>query len=159
MALRSAGLLMYRAAGAVPEVLLVHPGGPFWARKDPGAWSLPKGLVNDGEEPLVAACREFREETGFAAEGRFVELGAFRQPGGKMVLAWAVEGDLDAGAVQSNLFTLEWPPRSGSVREFPEVDRAEWFRPELAREKILKGQAPILAAFLERWPGISGETT
>ena len=147
---RSAGVLLYRWAGPQPEVLLVHPGGPFWARKDAGSWSLPKGLVDEGEDPLAAARREFREETGVELNGDLIELGAFPQPSGKLILAWAAEGDLDAGAVRSNLFDLEWPPKSGRIQSFPEVDRAGWFDPPMAERKILRGQLPILAALMER---------
>jgi predicted NUDIX family NTP pyrophosphohydrolase len=145
---RSAGLLLYRRGAAGPEVLLVHPGGPFWVRKDEGAWSIPKGLLDDGEEPLAAAIREFAEETGLVPAGPFTALGTFRQPGGKLVLAWAAEGDFDVAALRSNHFSMEWPPRSGLTRRFPEVDRAGWFGPDDAMRKILKGQQPIVATLL-----------
>ncbi|MCC6984173.1 MAG: NUDIX domain-containing protein [Bauldia sp.] len=147
---RSAGLLLYRLAAAGPEVFLVHPGGPFWARKDDGAWSIPKGLMHDGEPGLEAARREFAEETGFAPEGAFVALGEYRQPSGKRVLAWAVEGDADPADLKSNEFTMEWPPRSGRQASFPEADRAGWFDAEAARIKLSKGQIPILDALLAR---------
>jgi predicted NUDIX family NTP pyrophosphohydrolase len=145
---RSAGLLMFRRREAGPEVLLVHPGGPFWRRRDAASWSIPKGLYGDDEAGLEAARREFEEETGLQPEGEFTELGAFRQPGGKIVAAWAVEGEFDPAALVSNTFALEWPPRSGLQKTFPEVDRAEWFALPQAREKILKGQLPILDALL-----------
>ena len=143
---RSAGMLMYRRAGARLEVLLVHPGGPFWAKKDLGAWSLPKGEYAAGEEPLAVAMREFEEETGARPSGDFLPLGESVQPGRKIVTAWAVEGDFDVGALKSNLFEMEWPPKSGRKTSFPEVDRAEWFSIEDARKKILPGQS----AFLDR---------
>ncbi|HZN30007.1 MAG TPA: NUDIX domain-containing protein [Xanthobacteraceae bacterium] len=143
---RSAGLLMYRRAGAGVEVLLVHPGGPFWAKKDLGAWSIPKGEYAAGEEPLAVAMREFEEETGARPRGDFLPLGESVQPSRKIVTAWAVEGDFDVGALKSNLFELEWPPKSGRRTSFPEVDRAEWFSIEHARKKILPGQS----AFLDR---------
>jgi predicted NUDIX family NTP pyrophosphohydrolase len=143
---RSAGLLIYRRSAQFPEVLLVHPGGPFWARKDEGAWSIPKGIVEDGEDELEAAKREAFEEIGTRVTGRFNCLGEYRQPGGKRVLAWAVEAklDIDVDRIVSNMFTMEWPPRSGKLREFPEVDRAAWFDLETASRKILKGQRPML---------------
>jgi predicted NUDIX family NTP pyrophosphohydrolase len=144
MGKESAGLLMYRRRAGVLEVFLVHPGGPFWAGKETGTWSLPKGEYLPGEDPLAAARREFQEETGFSAVGKFLPLPPLRQPGGKRIHAWAVEGDCDPGAVRSNTFTLEWPPRSGRVREFPEVDRAAWFPLEEARRRILKGQLGFL---------------
>ena len=150
MVKRSAGVLLYRRTGAELEVLLVHPGGPFWARKDEGAWSIPKGEYLDGEEALAAAKREFFEETGTAIEGEFLPLGEVRQAGGKRVTAWAVEGDLDADAVRSNLFELEYPPKSGKLREFPEVDRAGWFSVAEARVKILGGQVGLLNRLVER---------
>ena len=149
MAQRSAGLLLVRRQGRAPEFFLVHPGGPFWAKKDDGAWSIPKGLHAEGEEPLEAARREFREETGFAVEREFVGLGEFRQPGGKVISAWMIEADCDAAKVTSNMFTLEWPPRSGKTAEFPEVDRAGWFAPPEAFVKILRGQRPILEMALK----------
>ena len=145
---RSAALLMYRFGAAGVELLLVHPGGPFWRKKDQGAWSIPKGEYAEGEDPLRAARREFLEETGFVAEGEFLELGAIRQPGGKLITAWAFEGECDADAVKSNTFSLEWPPGSGRLAEFPEVDRAGWFTPEASREKILKGQAGFIDGLL-----------
>jgi predicted NUDIX family NTP pyrophosphohydrolase len=147
---KSAGLLLYRRVAKDIELLLVHPGGPFWKKKDDGAWTIPKGAVESGENPLAAAIREFGEETGFAVAGPFSELGAFKQPGGKTVLAWAVEGDADPAALTSNDFEMEWPPRSGKRARFPEIDRAGWFTPEAARRKILKGQKPIIEALLQQ---------
>lgn len=147
---RSAGLLIHRRTAGVFEFLLVHPGGPFWARKDEGAWSIPKGLVNDTEDELQAARREAEEELGAAIDGDFEPLGSYRQPGGKVVVAWSVEANLDAGAIRSNMFSMEWPPKSGRMREFPEVDKAGWFSLPEAGSKILKGQRPILDDFLER---------
>jgi predicted NUDIX family NTP pyrophosphohydrolase len=155
-AVRSAGLLMYRRRECDPEVLLAHPGGPFWRSKDAGAWSIPKGLYEVDEEPLAAAQREFEEETGYRVDGAFVALGSFRQPGGKIVAAFAVEGDFDVTALRSNAFTMEWPPRSGRQTSFPEVDRAEWFLPAVARTKLVKGQVPILDAFLAKWRAMQG---
>jgi predicted NUDIX family NTP pyrophosphohydrolase len=130
--------------------MLVHPGGPFWIKKDLGAWSIPKGLVEDNEEALNAAKREFEEETGFAVQGELIELGALRQPSRKIVHAWAVEQDLDTAKVVSNTFTLEWPRNSGVVREFPEIDQAAWFTLDEARQKITRGQAPFLDILVEK---------
>jgi predicted NUDIX family NTP pyrophosphohydrolase len=142
---RSAGILLHRRRDGAHEVLLVHPGGPFWAKKDAGAWSIPKGEYENGEEPRAAALREFAEELGAPPpDGELVELGEVRQRGGKVVTAWALAGDADADAVRSNTFTMEWPPRSGTIGEFPEVDRAAWFSLDEARERILPGQAPLL---------------
>ncbi|HJV35884.1 NUDIX domain-containing protein [Geomonas sp.] len=140
----SAGLLMYRLRDHQLELFLVHPGGPLWAKKDLGSWSIPKGEYTSGEDAFEVARREFQEETGFQAEGEFRELNLVKQPGGKQVRAWAVEGDCDAGAITSNLFTMEWPPKSGRQAEFPEVDRAGWFGVEQAKEKILQGQLPFI---------------
>jgi predicted NUDIX family NTP pyrophosphohydrolase len=144
MSRTSAGLLMYRRRAGALEVFLVHPGGPFWARKDAGAWSIPKGEIDPTEEPLAAARREFTEETGLAAQGAFRPLAPVTQAGGKIVQAWAVEGDLDPSALQSNTFSIEWPPRSGRQKTFPEVDRAAWFSLDVAREKINPAQAALL---------------
>ena len=144
MAKRSAGLLMYRWNNQELQVFLVHPGGPFWAKKDLGAWSVSKGEYVDGEIPLEAAKREFQEETGFAAQGNFLELGTVRQSGGKVVSAWAFEGDCDPAAMVSNHCQVEWPPRSGRMIEIPEVDRGGWFSIAAGRERILKSQAPFL---------------
>jgi predicted NUDIX family NTP pyrophosphohydrolase len=141
---KSAGLLMYRKMPKSLEVFLVHPGGPFWANKDDGAWSIPKGEFDASEDPLEAAKREFREETGLVATGEYQPLKPVRQAGGKIVHAWAVHCDLDAAAVKSNHFSMEWPPRSGNVCAFPEIDRAEWFQINLARRKILKSQLDLL---------------
>jgi predicted NUDIX family NTP pyrophosphohydrolase len=135
----SAGLLLYRRRGEL-EVFLVHPGGPFWAKKDAGAWSVPKGEIGDGEDPLEAAKREFTEETGFLIAGELRPLEPLKQSGGKIVHAWAIEGDCDPSQLRSNLFSIEWPPKSGQTREFPEVDRAGWFSIPEARRKILAGQ-------------------
>jgi predicted NUDIX family NTP pyrophosphohydrolase len=150
MAKTSAGILMFRKTGASVEVLLAHPGGPFWANKDAGAWSIPKGLANEGEDLLEAARREFFEETGMPVEGEFLDLGAHKQPGGKAIRAFALEGDFDAATLKSNLFAIEWPPHSGRMAEFPEVDRAGWFGLDEALMKVNKGQRPILAALVER---------
>jgi predicted NUDIX family NTP pyrophosphohydrolase len=164
---RSAGILLYRFVigahpaepgasampGGSPEVLLVHPGGPFWARKDAGVWSIPKGEYEDGDDPLASALREFEEETGTALPpGELIELGDVKQRGGKLVSAWAAEGDLDADAVHSNTFTMELPPRSGRTAEFPEIDRAGWFGIEEAREKLNPAQAELLERLLDRLP-------
>jgi predicted NUDIX family NTP pyrophosphohydrolase len=153
MAKHSAGLLMYRRRGEL-EVFLVHPGGPFWAKKDAGAWSIPKGEYRPGDDPLAAARREFREETGFPVAGEFIPLTPIKQPSGKIIQAWAVEGDCDAEAIRSNTFTLEWPPRSGRQQEFPEVDRAAWFTLTAAREKIIKGQVGFLEELQKLEPTI-----
>jgi predicted NUDIX family NTP pyrophosphohydrolase len=147
---RSAGLMLYRRSKDLVEVLLVHPGGPFWRNKDEGAWSIPKGLCDEGEDPLTSASREFEEETGHRPSGAFVPLGEFRQGGGKLVIAYSVEGNFDPAALTSNLFSIEWPPRSGALQEFPEVDRAAWFTPDEARRKLVRGQVPILEALLRQ---------
>jgi predicted NUDIX family NTP pyrophosphohydrolase len=149
---RSAGILLYRAAGNGPEVLLVHPGGPFWAKKDAGAWSIPKGEIDEGEEARACALRELREELGSPPElapEDLIELGSVRQRA-KVVDAWAAEADFDPATLASLTFSMEWPPRSGREREFPEVDRAEWFDPEAARQKILPAQAELIDRLLER---------
>jgi predicted NUDIX family NTP pyrophosphohydrolase len=140
----SAGILLYRWREGEIEVFLVHPGGPFWARKDAGAWSIPKGEFAPDEDPLVAARREFAEETGRAVEGEFRALRPIRQAGGKVVHAFAIEGEVDPGAIRSNSFTIEWPPRSGRLRAFPEVDRAGWFALAEAQQKILRSQLGLL---------------
>jgi predicted NUDIX family NTP pyrophosphohydrolase len=144
MAKKSAGLLLYRKVDDSVEVFLVHPGGPFWAKKDDGAWSIPKGELTEGEEALEAAKREFQEETGFAVEGRFEALEPVKQASGKIVYAWAIEGDIDSSAIRSNNFSMEWPPGSKKIRKFPEVDRGGWFALATARQKILTGQSPLL---------------
>jgi predicted NUDIX family NTP pyrophosphohydrolase len=144
----SAGLLLFREVAAELQVLLVHPGGPFWRNKDDGAWSIPKGGIGEGEQPLAAAQREFAEETGHAPAGPFLPLQPVRQHGGKLVHAWAVRGDFDVATLRSNTFSMEWPPRSGRQHEFPEVDRAGWFAIEAAQGKILAGQAPLLRQLL-----------
>ena len=151
MVARSAGLLLYRRSdeGTV-EVLLAHPGGPFWAKKDAGAWSIPKGEYEPGDDPLVTARREFREEVGLdPPAGHPVPLGERRQPSGKWVSAWALAGDLDVTHATSNTFEIEWPRGSGTTREFPEVDRVEWMPVAAARQKLLKGQVPLLDTLLE----------
>jgi predicted NUDIX family NTP pyrophosphohydrolase len=130
--------------------MLVHPGGPFWARKDAGAWSIPKGLANESEDLLAAAKREFLEETGMAVDGEFLDLGAHKQVGGKTIVAFALEGDFDPASLKSNPFSIEWPPRSGRMAEFPEVDKAAWYSIDEALEKAAPGQRPILAALFEK---------
>jgi predicted NUDIX family NTP pyrophosphohydrolase len=146
----SAGLLLYRFGGNRVEVLLVHPGGPFWARKDDGAWSIPKGEYIEGEDPWTVAQREFGEELGKRPpDGPRIDLASVKQPGGKVVTAFAVRGDLDLNGTFSNTFMLEWPKGSGNVREYPEVDRADWFAVAVARSKLLKGQLPLLDRLVE----------
>lgn len=144
MVRKSAGLLLYRRRGDAVEVFLVHPGGPLWANRDVGAWSIPKGEFGPDEDPLAAASREFEEETGFKLEGRFTALTPVRQRNNKVVYAWAIEGDCDAALAKSNAFPLEWPPHSGITREFPEIDRADWFSLATAKEKIFNGQVGLL---------------
>jgi predicted NUDIX family NTP pyrophosphohydrolase len=145
----SAGLLAYRRKNNVLEVLLVHPGGPFWAKKDIGAWSIPKGEYNPEEDPLSVAKREFHEETGIQPDGVFIALGEQKQAGGKIVTIWALENDYDASGMKSNTFPLEWPPRSGRIVEFPEVDRWEWFSIDEANKRILTGQKAFLDRLLQ----------
>ncbi len=147
-------MLLYRLRPGGPEVLVGHMGGPFWAKKDDRAWSIPKGEHRDGEDPLAAARREFEEELGSPPiEGELLDLGEVRQSGGKRVRAWALEGDLDAGSITSNTFELEWPPRSGRVQEFPEIDRAAWLPVDAARTKLVTAQVAFLDRLLERLPG------
>jgi len=141
---RSAGLLMYRRRHGMTEVFLVHPGGPFWQKKDAGAWSIPKGEYSAEEDPLQVAKREFKEETSFIASGQFIPLSPRKQPSGKIISAWAFEGDCDPSGVKSNTFQMEWPPRSGKKQEFPEIDRAGWFTLPEAKEKLVKGQIGFL---------------
>lgn len=151
MATTSAGLLLFRRRDGKREVLLVHPGGPFWQKRDDGAWSIPKGELADGEIDVDGARREFQEELGMAAPtGEVAALGSVRQAGGKTVQAWAVEGDLDVTQAHSNTFEMEWPPRSGKMQRFPEVDRAGWFDPDTARRKLI----PAQAAFVDRLEGL-----
>jgi len=150
---RSAGILLFRRRDGEVEFLLVHPGGPFWANKDAGAWSIPKGQIEDEEEPRACAIRELEEELGAAPTldpEQLLELGSIRQRAGKVVEAWAAEADFDTAALASNSFEMEWPPRSGNRQEFPEVDRAEWFDLAMARKKILPAQAELLDRLLER---------
>jgi predicted NUDIX family NTP pyrophosphohydrolase len=146
----SAGLLMFRRRYSALEVLLVHPGGPFWTNKDDGAWSIPKGEYSQGDDALEAAQREFREETGFEPGTDFISLGEIRQPSGKIVTVWAFEGDCDSADLRSNAFSIEWPPKSGQTREFPEVDRADWFPIDAARTKVLKGQVGFLGRLVSK---------
>lgn len=149
MIVRSAGILLYRRSAAELQVMLVHPGGPFWANKDEGAWSIPKGVYEENEAPLTAAKREFREETGHEIEGEFLDLGEIRQPSRKIVHAWAVEHDFDTNNIVSNKFTMEWPKNSGNIRTFPEIDRGQWFAVDQARRKILKGQAGFVDRLID----------
>jgi predicted NUDIX family NTP pyrophosphohydrolase len=148
MVKKSAGLLLYRFVNSIPEFLLVHPGGPYWKNKDIGAWSVPKGEFTDEEEPLDAAIRELKEETGFEVNGKFIELSPLQQKSGKIVFAWAIEADADTNRIKSNLFELEWPPRSGKKIMVPEVDKAEWFSENTARQKIIPGQAGFITELI-----------
>jgi predicted NUDIX family NTP pyrophosphohydrolase len=152
MNVHSYGILLFRRTAGRWQVMLVHPGGPFWEGKDAGAWSIPKGLPEGDEPGLGTARREFREETGFEVDGEYLELGALRQPSGKTVHVWALEGNLDVNRIHSNTFTLEWPRHSGTVREYPEIDAGGWFSLAEAREKINRGQAGFLDRLLEQ-PG------
>lgn len=147
MAVHSAGILLYRGHGPGREVFLVHPGGPFWARKEEGAWSVPKGIVDPKEDPLAAARREFKEETGFEVGGEFQDLGIFRQPSGKRLHVWALEGDCDPSKLASNTFEMAWPLKSGRMQSFPEIDRGAWMKRMEALAKIVRGQRPILERF------------
>ena len=158
MAKISAGILMFRRRPTGVQVMLVHPGGPFWARKDDGAWSIPKGLADEGEDLLIAAQREFLEETGAVVRGTFRELGSFRQPGGKTIVAWAHEGDFDPKLLKSNAFSMEWPPRSGKTAEFPEVDKAGWYDLDDALIKVTKGQRAIIAALAGPLPEVNDDS-
>ena len=150
MSVNSAGILLYRLRDNRVEVLLAHPGGPFWSGKDEAAWTIPKGLTEADEDSLQAAKREFREETGFEVDGQFIDLGTIRQPSRKMIHIWALEQDLDADRLHSNEFTMEWPRKSGIMMQFPEIDRAEWFDIETARQKIHKGQTGFLDSLLSK---------
>jgi predicted NUDIX family NTP pyrophosphohydrolase len=151
MAKQSAGILLYRLNKTVLEVLLVHPGGPFWAKKDQGAWSIPKGEFTDEEVPFTAAKREFSEELGAAApEGEYIDLGSIKQSGGKTVYAWAINADFDPSTLKSNTFSMEWPPKSGQEQEFPEVDRAAWTPLAKAELRLFKGQVGLLAVLAEK---------
>ena len=150
---------MYRYRNSLWELFIVHPGGPFWSKKDDGAWSIPKGEYEEGEDPLEAAKREFHEETGFTAAGEFRPLSARKQPSGKIISAWAFEGDFDEKRIKSNTFTMEWPPRSGKSAEFPEVDRAAWVTVEVAKRKLLKGQRGFVDELCEVLKGVSQEST
>ena len=144
MAKKSAGILLYRTVNKALEVFLVHPGGPFWAKKDDGAWSIPKGEFEDNEEPLAAAKREFKEETGIEISGEFIQLTSIKQKSGKIVYAWAVEGDIDPAKIKSNNVEIEWPPRSGRQQTFPEIDKAEWFTYIEAQKKIISAQSALV---------------
>lgn len=149
MSKHSSGILLYKFNNEKLEVMLVHPGGPFWARKDKGAWSIPKGLLEENENPLEAAKREFKEETGFDIDGEFISLGELQQPSKKIVHAWAIEMDLDATRIRSNTFTLEWPKNSGKIQEYPEIDKGDWFDIKQAKKKILIGQISFIDSLIE----------
>jgi predicted NUDIX family NTP pyrophosphohydrolase len=149
MAVHSAGVLLYRFSGGRLEVMLVHPGGPFWKNKDDGAWSIPKGIFDENEDALSAARREFEEETGFSIDGEFIYLGELRQPSKKIVHAWAVKSDIDVTLINSNTFSVEWPKNSGILREYPEIDKGDWFDLETAGRKILKGQVGFINKLIE----------
>jgi predicted NUDIX family NTP pyrophosphohydrolase len=148
MAKQSAGILLYRIKNQQPEFFLVHPGGPFWLKKDAGAWSIPKGEIEEGEDAMNVAVREFKEETGQEIIGKFIPLELVKQKAGKLILAWAVEGDVDETKILSNTFEIEWPPKSGKMKTFPEIDKAEWFSTEVAKEKINPAQANFINELL-----------
>jgi predicted NUDIX family NTP pyrophosphohydrolase len=149
LGVQSGGILLFRFNDNKLEVMLVHPGGPFWTKKDDGSWSIPKGIFEEHESPLDAAKREFKEETGFEADGDFIELGKLTQPSKKIVHAWALKKDLDATKIVSNKFALEWPRRSGIIREYPEIDRGQWFEVSEAKKKIQKGQIGFIDRLIE----------
>jgi predicted NUDIX family NTP pyrophosphohydrolase len=150
MTKKSAGLDLYRFKDSQLEVFLVHPGGPFWSKKNEGAWSIPKGEYEEGEDPFEVAKREFKEETGFEADGDFISLSPLKQPSRKIIIAWALEGDCDADKIKSNTFMIEWPPRSGKYAKFPEVDRAGWFSISVAKRKLLKGKVRFIEQLHEK---------
>lgn len=150
MSKKSAGILLYRIKNNIPEVLLAHPGGPFWINKDIGAWTIPKGEFTDEEEPLQAAKREFKEETGADVSGEFMELTPVKLKSGKTVFAWLLKGDMDATQIKSNTFELQWPPKSGIKKTFPEIDKAQWFNTREARKKINPGQIGFIDEFVKR---------
>lgn len=154
----SAGILLFRRRAGELELFLIHHGGPYWAGKDLGSWSIPKGEFTAQEDPLTAARREFREETGFALEGEFIQLRPIKQAGGKIVYAWAIAGDCDAAGIHSNTYRVEWPPRSGKWQSYPEVDRAEWFTLDVAREKINKAQMALIDELLDWLNELSGKS-
>jgi predicted NUDIX family NTP pyrophosphohydrolase len=145
---QSAGILLYRLKNLTPEFFLVHPGGPFWAKKDAGSWSIPKGEFDADENALAAAKREFREETGIEIAGKFIKLTPVKQKSGKLVFTWAVQGDLDSSRIRSNLFEIEWPPKSGKKKQFPEIDKGDWFSVQEAKEKILPAQVALIEELL-----------
>lgn len=147
---KSAGILFYRLTDGFTEVLLVHPGGPFWVNKDIGAWSVPKGEFEPGEEPLAAAIREVKEELGIEVSGDFLELAPAKQKSGKIIYTWALQRDVDVSNITSNTFELEWPPKSGKMIQVPEVDRAGWFNMQEARDKIIPGQVPVLESLADK---------
>jgi len=147
---QSAGLLLFRVVASHLEVLLVHPGGPLWAKKDDGSWSIPKGEIAETEDPFEAAKREFKEELGSLVTGEAILLKPLRQPSGKIIYAWGVRGDFDPATMKSNTFTMEWPPKSGQKREFPEIDKAGWFPIEVAMRKIVKGQSDFIDQLKEK---------
>ena len=150
MVKKSAGILLYRVKNKFLEVFLVHPGGPFWAKKDLGAWSIPKGEFTEDENPLDAAKREFQEEIGIYCTGEFIPLTAVKQKGGKIVYAWALEGDIDPNQIKSNTFEIEWPPKSGKKQEFPEIDKGEWFNISEAKQKINKNQVALIEELMSK---------
>jgi len=150
---KSAGILVYRKRASGIEIFLVHPGGPFWAKKDLGAWSIPKGEIGENEDEEAAARREFEEETGIKIKGDLMALKPIRQKSGKSVIAWAAEQDIDESKIKSNLFEIEWPPKSGKMQSFPEMDRAEWYSVGEAKEKIISGQAGLLDELMEKLNG------
>ena len=141
---KSAGILLYRFHNNCIEILLVHPGGPYWAKKDAGAWSIPKGEFEENEDPLNAATREMKEETGVTISGEFIELTPVKQKSRKLIYAWGVQGNINPEELTSNTFEIEWPPRSGKKKSFPEIDKAAWFKPEEAKKKIIEGQIPLI---------------
>ena len=150
MAKQSAGILLYRIKNHQPEFFLVHPGGPFWLKKDAGAWSIPKGEIEEGEDAMNVAVREFKEETGQEIIGKFIPLESVKQKAGKLIVAWAVEGDVDESKILSNTFEIEWPPKSGKMKTFPEIDKAEWFSPDVAKEKINPAQTNFIEELLSK---------
>jgi len=157
---KSAGLLLYRENSGGLEVLLVHPGGPFWQKRDDGAWTIPKGEFDDDEDPLKAAKREFEEETGTAPpDGKFIPLEPVKQPGGKTVYAWAINGDFDPTKLRSNMFPMEWPPNTGKLQQFPEIDRAAWLKPDIAKRKITRGQARLIDQLIKIVPGLTANSS